>query len=76
MRMMVVFIMEANGTRDLYRAMSGFMERQLLGSYSMKMFKQQTRLIPKTFHYLCNIVAMSWGREHFRMRSCIPIEQE
>jgi hypothetical protein len=38
------------------------------------MFKQQTRLITKTFHYLCNIVALSLGREKFRMRSCIPIE--
>jgi hypothetical protein len=50
------------------------MERQLLGSYSVKMFKQQTRLIPKTFHYLCNIVAVSLRREFFCMRSCIPIE--
>jgi hypothetical protein len=50
------------------------MERQLLGSYSVKMFKQQTRLIPKTFHYLCNIAALSLGRENFRMRSCVPIE--
>ncbi len=53
---MVVFIMEANGVvRKIlwsYEQASGFMERQFLGNYSTKMFKQQTRLILETFQML------------------------
>jgi hypothetical protein len=45
MMIMVVFIMEVNGiARERfvwsYEQVSGFMERQLLSGYSMKMFKQ------------------------------------
>jgi hypothetical protein len=46
MMMMVVFIMEVNGIArerfvwSYYEQVSGFMERQLLSGYSMKMFKQ------------------------------------
>jgi len=38
------------------------------------MFKQQTRLIPTTFHYLCNIVASSLGKVDSNMRPCILVE--
>jgi hypothetical protein len=50
MMIMLVFIMEANiVTKDIFiwnhELASDFMERQLLGNYSTKMFKQWTRLI-------------------------------
>ncbi len=77
---MVVFIMEVNGiARERfvwsYEQVSGFMERQLLSGYSMKMFKQWTKLIPKTFHHLCNVVVLSLGRA-IVMKSGIPFETQ
>ncbi len=77
--MMVVFIMEVNEVArkicmELWTC--GFMKRQLLSGYSMKMFKQWTKLIHKTFHYLCDIVALSLGRAIFHMKSCIPFETQ
>ncbi len=50
------------------------MEKQLLGNYLAKMFKQQTKLILETFQFLCNIVGPSLGRVDSCMKSCIPIE--
>jgi hypothetical protein len=81
MMMMIVFIMEANiVTKEIfvwnYELTSDFMERELLGSYLTKMFKQRIRLILKTFHYLCNIIVPSLGRAYSHMRSCILVKTQ
>jgi hypothetical protein len=79
MMMMLVFIMETNiVTKEIfvwsYELASNFMERQLWANYSTKMFKQRTRLILKTFYYLCTIIIPSLGRAYSHMRSCISIK--
>ncbi len=56
--------MEANGAPGKHLIWShdqvnGFIENQLLGNYSRKNLNQITRLILTTFHYLCDIVALS-----------------
>jgi hypothetical protein len=71
--------MEANGVARerfvwSYEWASGFVEIQFLDNYLMKMFKQQRRLIPITFHYLCNISASSLGKVDSNMRACILVE--
>jgi hypothetical protein len=42
----------------------------------MKMFKQWTKQIPKTFHYLCNIIALLLGSAILHMKSYIPFETQ
>jgi hypothetical protein len=49
------------------------MERQLLGSYSTYAFKQHTRLLPKTFKYLCGVLAPSLIRLDSHMRLAILV---
>ncbi len=53
---------------------NGFIENQLLNNYSRKIFNQRTRLILTTFHYLCDIVALSLSQAKSHIRTCIPIE--
>ncbi len=81
MMMMVVFIIEANiVTKEIFvwnhELATDFMEKQLLGSYSTKMFKQWTRLNLIFFHYLSNIIVPSLGRAYFHMRSCILVKTQ
>jgi hypothetical protein len=44
-----------------------------LGSYSSYAFKQHTRLLPKTFEYLCGVLAPSLIIAYSHMRLAILV---
>jgi len=79
MTMMVAVMVEGSGARRGARSVwmvdrrTNFMERQLLGSYSIYAFKQHTRLLPETFEYLCGVLAPSLIRSDSHMRLAIPV---
>jgi hypothetical protein len=50
-----------------------FVECQLFGSYTVYMFRQHTRLLPKTFEYLCGVLARSLSPSHRCVQSPIPL---
>jgi len=41
----------------MYDRSTLFVDRQLFGCYSVKLFKQHMRLLPKTFDYLCGVLS-------------------
>jgi hypothetical protein len=53
---------------------TNFMENQLFGSYTVHLFRQHTRLLPKIFEYLCGILASSLSRSNTNMRLAIPLQ--
>lgn len=74
----VVMVGESGASRRtrsiwMYDRSSLFADNQLFGCYSVKLFKQHTRLLPKTFDYLCGILSPSLSREDTKYRACIPL---
>jgi hypothetical protein len=49
-----------------------FTDRLLFGYYSVKLFKQHTRLLPETFDYLCGVLSPSLNRKDTNFRASIP----
>ena len=50
-----------------------FADRLLFGSYSVKLFKQHTRLLPETFDYLCGVLSPTLNRKDTKFRASIPL---
>ena len=74
----VVMVGESGASRRIqsiwmYDRSTPFADRQLFGCYSMKLFKQHTRLLPETFDYLCGILSSSLSRLDTKYRACIPL---
>jgi hypothetical protein len=53
---------------------TNFMENQLFGSYTVHLFRQHTRLLPKKFEYLCGILAPLLSRSNTNMWLAIPLQ--
>ena len=78
--MAMVFVMmvrESGASRRtrsiwMYNRSTPFADRQLFGCYSVKLFKQHTRLLLETFDYLCGILSPSLSRLNTKYRACIP----
>lgn len=73
--MMVVEGSASRRTRSIwmYDRSNVFADKLLFGSYSVRLFKQHTRLLPETFDYLCGILSPSLRREDTKFRVAIPL---
>ena len=57
----------------MYDRSTLFADRLLFGCYSVKLFKQHTRLLPETFDYLCGVLSPSLSRKDTKFRASIPL---
>jgi len=70
-------VVESNTSRRtrniwMYDRSIVFTDRLLFGYYSVKLFKQHTRLLPETFDYLCGVLSPSLSRKDTNFRASIP----
>ena len=74
----VVMVGESGASRRtqsiwMYDRSTPFADRQLFGCYSVKLFKQHTRLLPENFDYLYGILSPLLSRLDTKYRACIPL---
>jgi hypothetical protein len=53
-----------------------FADKLLFGCYSVKLFKQHTRLLLEIFDYLCGVLSPSLSRENTNFRAFIPLRNQ
>jgi hypothetical protein len=53
-----------------------FADKLLFGCYSVKLFKQHTRLLLEFFYYLCGVLSPSLSRENTNFRAFIPLRNQ
>jgi len=53
-----------------------FADRLLFECYSVKLFKQHTRLFPEIFNYLCGVLSPSLSRKDTNFRASIPLRNK
>jgi hypothetical protein len=77
--LMATIIMEENTRPRVrtvwkHRRQQGFLQNQLLGSYSDKLFRSRLRLNKQTFFFLCQILMPSIGKISTHMNQTVDVE--